>query len=773
MRALFRPARMTRAWSGSARLLAAGLLVLGWSAWTGVAGAAPLKARNDVAVAIAHARDAVAPGVAIRAAATTAAREAPSGGRGADLRYPAARRLDLIEDHFGVKVADPYRWLENDAGTDPAVRDWVEAENRLTRGYIDALPGLDILKDRMRALLSHGRFTVPRKAGGRYFYGYNKGLENQTPLYVREGLHGPQRLLLDPNDWAKDGASALAEWAPSPDGRYLAYAVQEAGSDWRTLRVLEVESGKRLEERVEWVKFSQIAWDGRGEGFFYSRFAAPAPGEAFRSSSDAQQLFYHRIGTAQAQDALIYATPDKPGLSHQAQVTSDGQWLLISSFAGIDPRRELHVAALDGRPPVPRLLVKGPSKDWRMIGSRGSTLYFITDDHAAHLRVVTLDAAQPRRGPKEIVAERADTLAGGSLVGNRMILAYMAEAQTVAELTELDGRKVADVPLPGMGTAAGFGGRDGDPETFFSFSGFVTPASIYRFDTATLQYALFAQPDLPFDPQDFGVEQRLYPSKDGTMIPITIIRKRVLADKAQAAPTILYGYGGFNISLTPGYAATRMAWLEQGGVYAIANLRGGGEFGKAWHEAGRGANKQNVFDDFIAAGEFLKANGYTTADGLAIEGRSNGGLLVGAVVNQRPDLFAAALPAVGVMDMLRFDRFTAGRYWVDDYGSPGKREDFPLLYAYSPYHNILGGRDYPAILVTTADTDDRVVPAHSFKYAAALQAADLGDKPRLLRVDSRAGHGAGKPVDKMIDEYADSYAFLARFTGLKLRKMGE
>ncbi|NWK96878.1 S9 family peptidase [Sphingobium lactosutens] len=684
------------------------------------------------------------------------------------LRYPVTRRLDLVEDHFGVKVADPYRWLENDLRADPAVRDWVAEENALTRRYLDGLPGREALKTRMQALFSHGRFTIPRKAGGRYFYGYNKGLQNQTPLYVREGLDGRQRLLLDPNDWAKDGASALAEWAPSPDGKYLAYAVQDAGSDWRTLKLLDVDSGKILDDAVEWVKFSQIAWDGRGEGFFYSRFAAPQEGEAFRSANEGQQIFYHRIGTEQAQDQLIYASPDRPTLSHQAQVTADGRWLIISSFQGIDPRREIHVAELSGGPVKPRLLVKGPVNDWRLIGSKGATLYFITDQRAAHMRVVTLDATRPRAAARELVRERKETLAGGSLVGNRMILAYMSDAQTVAELVELDGRKVGDVPLPGFGTAAGFGGREGDPETFFSFSGFVTPASIYRFDTATQQYQPFAQPDLPFNPDDFGIEQRLYPSKDGTMIPITILRKKVLADHAIAAPTILYGYGGFNISLTPGYSAVRMAWLEQGGAYAIANLRGGGEYGKAWHDAGRGANKQNVFDDFIAAGEWLKANGYTPQNGLAIEGRSNGGLLVGAVVNQRPDLFAAALPAVGVMDMLRFDRFTAGRYWIDDYGSPDKAEDFPLLYGYSPYHNILSGKDYPAILVTTADTDDRVVPAHSFKYAAALQAANIGDRPHLIRIESRAGHGTGKPIDKLIDEYADSYAFLASFTGLRI-----
>jgi prolyl oligopeptidase len=708
--------------------------------------AAPALARADGAAAI-----------EARGAATEA------------LRYPLARRLDLVEDHFGAKVADPYRWLENDLRADPVVADWVARENALTRDYIDDLPGRDALKRRMQALFAHGRYTVPRKAGGRYFFGYNKGLENQTPLYVRDGLAGQQRLLLDPNGWAKDGASALAEWMPSPDGRHLAYAVQEAGSDWRTLRLIDVDSGKPLDDEIRWVKFSQIAWDGRAQGFFYSRFPAPQPGEAFRSSNEGQQLYYHRIGTPQAQDQLIYATPDRPALSHQAQVTSDGRWLIINSFEGIDPRREIHVAELTGGQVKPRLLVKGPANDWRLIGSRGTTLYFITDRGAPHMQVVTLDASRPRARMRPLVAQRKETLAGGSLVGDRLILAYMTDAQTVAELVELDGRKVGDVPLPGFGTAAGFGGRDGDPETFFSFSGFVTPSSIYRFDTATQQVQLFAQPDLAFDPADYGVEQRLYPSKDGTMIPLTILRKTALADRAIAAPTILYGYGGFNISLTPGYSATRMAWLEQGGVYAIANLRGGGEFGKAWHEAGRGANKQNVFDDFIAAAEYLKANGFTPQDGLAIEGRSNGGLLVGAVVNQRPDLFAAALPAVGVMDMLRFNRFTAGRYWVDDYGSPENPKDFPLLYGYSPYHNILGGRDYPAILVTTADTDDRVVPAHSFKYAAALQAADLGSRPRLLRVDSRAGHGAGKPTDKLIDEYADSYAFAARFTGLAIR----
>jgi prolyl oligopeptidase len=686
----------------------------------------------------------------------------------ARLRYPDTRRLDIVEDHFGLKVADPYRWLENDVRVDPAVRDWVTAENKVTAAYLDTLPGRGMLQKRMEALYDYGRYTIPRKAGNRYFYGYNSGLQNQTPLFVREGLTGEQRLLLDPNDWAKDGATALAEWRPSPTGRHLLYAVQDGGSDWRTLHVLDVDSGALIDETIEWVKFSELAWDGKGEGFFYSRFAAPVEGQAFQSTNENQQIYYHRLGTPQAQDALIYATPDRPQLGHSAEVTDDGQWLIITSHLGTDPRHEIWVAALDGGPVRPRPLVRGLNNEWRLLGNRGTMLWFVTDKDAPRQRVVTLDAARPRARAVEIVPQRADTLAGGSMVGNRLILAYMSDAATVAELVELDGRKIGDVPLPGVGTAAGFGGKAGDPETFFAFSGFTTPTTIYRYDTSTGSVALFARPDLAFDPDDFVTEQIFYPSKDGTKVPMFVIRKKSLAASATPAPTILYGYGGFNISMTPGFSATRLAWLEQGGVYAIANLRGGGEYGKAWHDAGRLLNKQNVFDDFIAAGEYLKANGYTTRDGLAIEGRSNGGLLVGAVVNQRPDLFAAALPGVGVMDMLRFDRFTAGRYWVDDYGSPEKEEDFHLLYSYSPYHNILGGKDYPAILVTTADTDDRVVPGHSFKYAAALQVADLGARPHLIRIETRAGHGSGKPTDKVIEEYADSYAFAARFTGLAI-----
>ena len=693
---------------------------------------------------------------------------ADSSAAVARLSYPPTMRLDLVEKHFGVEVADPYRWLENDVRQDRTVRDWVTAQNQVTNAYLETLPGREILKKRMKALMDHDRYGTPRKARQRHFYTYNSGLQNQSPLYVREGLTGRQRLLLDPNAFSADGATALAEWEPSPDGAHLLYAVQDGGSDWRSLHVLDVASGKTLSDEIRWVKFSELAWDREGVGFFYSRFAAPSEGEAFQSTNLNQQVYYHRLGTPQSADKLIYATPKRPKLGHTAKVSDDGRWLLITSAQGTDDKYELTIADLDDPARKPWTLVKGLDHDWRLIGNVGSKLYFLTNKAASRLRLVTLDALDPARAPVEIVPERKETLAGGSMIGDKIILAYLINARTVAEMVDLDGRPAGDVPLPGIGTAAGFAGKAGDPETFFAFSGFTTPTAIYRFDTSTGEISIFAEPRADFDPARYVTQQVFYPSKDGTPIPMFLVRRADVAQSGKPAPTLLYGYGGFNISLTPGFSATRLAWLEQGGAVAIANLRGGGEFGAAWHEAGRLHNKQNVFDDFIAAGEFLMAQGITGKGQLAIEGRSNGGLLVGAVLNQRPDLFAAALPAVGVMDMLRFDRFTAGRYWVDDYGYPSRKRDFRNLLRYSPYHNIRTGMDYPAIMVVTADTDDRVVPGHSFKYVSALQHADIGSKPHLIRIETRAGHGSGKPTDKIIEEFADMYAFIAKWTGLKI-----
>jgi prolyl oligopeptidase len=684
------------------------------------------------------------------------------------LQYPPTRALDLVENHFGVEVRDPFRWLEQDMRDDKAVRDWVTAENDVTTRYLAKMPGRDMLRKRMAQLYDYGRFSTPRKAGSLYFYTYNSGLQKQSSLYVRQGLKGTQRLLLDPGTLADDGSLALAEWEPSPNGRYMLYAIQDSGADWRSLRLVDVDTGRTLDDRIDWVKFSNLAWDRRSEGFFYSRFDQPAAGSNPQSASLNQKVYYHLLGTAQDADRLIYQTPDRPELNHRAKVTDDGKWLVITSTRGTDDRQKIGVLSLDGGTSRVRLLVDSLDSEWRLIGSRGDTLWFVTDKNAPRQRLVTLDARHPNRAPVEVVPQRAETLAGASMVGDRIVLAYLFGSNTVAELAELDGRRVGDVPMPGVGTAAGFAGRSGDPETFFSFSGYTMPATIYRYDTATGQTEIFAQPRLAFDPSNFLVEQISYSSKDGTQIPMTIIRRMDIVKSGKPSPTLLYGYGGFNISVTPGFSPTRLAWLEQGGTVAIASLRGGGEYGKAWHDAGRLENKQNVFDDFIAAGEYLKANGYTGPGQLAIEGRSNGGLLVGAVVNQRPDLFAAALPSVGVMDMLRFDRFTAGRYWKDDYGDPGREADFRMLYSYSPYHNVAIGKDYPAILVTTGDSDDRVVPAHSFKYAAALQASAIGEKPHLIRVESRTGHGSGKPTDKIIDEYSDMYAFVAYWTGMKI-----
>ncbi len=683
--------------------------------------------------------------------------------------YPQTRALDVADVQFGERVADPYRWLENDVRVNADVRQWVDEQNRVTNAYLTTLPSREIFAARMKQLLNFERFGVPRKAGGDYFYTRNDGLQNQSVLYARTGLYGPPRVLIDPNLWTKDGAAALAEWQPSDDGRYLLYAVQDGGTDWRTLRVLDTASGTVLDDDIRWVKFSSLAWKKDGSGFFYSRFAEPSQGAAFQAPNVNHTLYFHAIGTPQGRDVKIYATPSRPELNHSAQVTDDGDYLLIASSAGTDDRFELTVGSLDqAAPPRLKTLVKGVDHDWRLAGSVGPTFYFQTNKNAPRGRLVAMDIGRPTSLLREIIPQSADTMAGASLVGDRMIVAYLCDAKCEAELRTLDGKLIAPIRLPTIGTAAGFGGKGGDPETFYVFSSFASPPTVYRLNTATGKTDIFAEPTVAFDPDDYAVDQQFYTSKDGTRIPIFIVQRKNTVGKG-AASTLLYGYGGFNIAQTPGFSATRLAWLEQGGVLAVANLRGGGEYGADWHDAGRLARKQNVFDDFIAAGEFLISSKITAPGRLAIQGGSNGGLLVGAVVNQRPDLFAAALPAVGVMDMLRFNLFTAGRYWIDDYGDPGIEADFKVLRSYSPYHNIASGKNYPAILVTTADTDDRVVPGHSFKYTAALQAAAIGNKPHLIRIETRAGHGSGKPTDKIIAEAADQWAFIARWTGMEVK----
>lgn len=690
----------------------------------------------------------------------------------APMTYPETRRGDVADTLFGETIPDPYRWLENDVRQDKEVADWVARENAATQDYLKTLPERGWFAERIRRLLNYERFGLPAKAGRSYFYTRNSGLQNQAQLFVRTGLTGTPRLLLDPNAWAGDAATALDDWKPSDDGKYLLYSVQDGGSDWRILRLLDVKTGQVLPDEIRWAKFTQLAWVG-SEGFLYSRFPEPEKGQDFQARNYNQAVYFHRLGTPQSADEPVYATPGTPDANHVAEVTADGRHAVITSSIGTDARYEVHVIDLNRRGAErwkPRAIVTGYKHDWKLVEGMGSTLWFVTNQDAPRYRLVALDLAAPKADWREIVAQREDKLEQGTIVGSRLILSYLKDAKSRAEILGLDGKTAQALELGEIGTASGFRGKPGDPESFYSFTSFNRPPTIYRIDLHSGKSTIFAAPKLTFEPSDYLVEQRFYASKDGTRVPLFVVRKKSVAAAGKPVPTLLYGYGGFDISLTPSFSTIRMAWLEAGGAFALANLRGGGEYGKAWHDGGRLANKQNVFDDFIAAGEFLIKEGVTPKSGLAIQGGSNGGLLVGAVVNQRPDLFAAANAQVGVMDMLRFDRFTAGRYWVDDYGYPDREADFKVLRRYSPYHNIraknVGGADYPAILVTTADTDDRVVPGHSFKYTAALQAADLGPKPRLIRIETRAGHGSGKPTDKVIEEGADILGFFARWSGL-------
>ncbi|MDF2637152.1 MAG: prolyl endopeptidase [Novosphingobium lindaniclasticum] len=709
---------------------------------------------------------------ALPVSAQTVSEPAVSIKKGATMNYPETRRDDVVDTQFGEKVADPYRWLEADVRQDAKVADWVDRESRFTQAYLETLPQRAWFKQRISTLMDFERYGLPVKAGKRYFYTRNSGLQNQSQLFVRDGLNGKPRLLIDPNAWAKDGATALDAWEPSQQGRYVLYSVQDGGSDWRILHVMDATSGKVLDDELRWVKFSGLAWIGE-EGFLYSRFPAPKEGAAFQSLNYNQAIYYHRLGTPQSADELVYATPKHQDYGHTAEVTQDGRLAVITTHVGTDSRYDVRVIDLSRRGKdgwAARPIVTGFKDDWRLVEGAGQKLWFVTNENAPRYRLVSIDLGASAPSFTEIVPQRDDILEKAGIVGRQLVLNYMRDAASHAEIVGLDGKQGRALALNGIGTASGFRGKPGDPETFYSFTSFNRPASIFRMNLDTGVSEPFAEPAMDFDPAEIAVEQRFYTSKDGTRVPMFLVRRKDVANAGKAVPTLLYGYGGFDISLTPGFSASRMAWVQAGGAFAMANLRGGGEYGRAWHDAGRRANKQNVFDDFIAAGEYLKKEGVATQDGLAIQGGSNGGLLVGAVLNQRPDLFAAGVPQVGVMDMLRFDRFTAGRYWVDDYGYPDREADFRVLRAYSPYHNIKAGTNYPAILVTTADTDDRVVPGHSFKYAAALQAAPLGDKPHLIRIETRAGHGSGKPTDKVIEESADVLSFVSQWTGLAVPK---
>jgi len=678
--------------------------------------------------------------------------------------YPPTATGTASDNVAGEKVADPYRWLEEDVRQNKDVAAWVASQNQVTQNYLANLPGRSAILTRLRALMDYERTGLPTEEGGRLFFVRNSGLQNQSPLYVRD-KNGTERVLIDPNGWSKDSATALADWAPSHDGKKLAYLVQEGGSDWMRIRALDVDSGTVLSDDVRWAKFTSINWSPDNKGFYYSRMPEPKAGEEFTATSLNQAVYYHKLGTAQAQDKLIYATPDHPSYNHGAGITEDGRWMIVITSEGTDDRYIVHVRDLKDAKGGFMPLVPEMKNNWTPITSQGDWIYFLTNLEAPMNRIVRVNPKLGLTSLQEIVPQKAMLLSGASRAGGRMMVEYLQDVASRLYSYALDGSDPQNIALPGLGSTAGISSKGKSNIVYYNYSSFNRPSTIYRLNVESGETSIFSAPKLGFNPDDYDVRQVFYTSKDGARVPMFLVRRKG-TELRGPAPTLLYGYGGFNISLTPAFSVANLVWMEMGGVYAMANLRGGGEYGKDWHDGGRLAQKQNVFNDFIAAGEYLVQNRITTPQQLAIEGRSNGGLLVGAVVNQRPDLFAAALPAVGVMDMLRFHRFTAGRYWVDDYGNPEDAKDFAILKTYSPYHNIPAKGQYPAILVTTADTDDRVVPGHSFKYTARLQANDLGPKPHLIRIETRAGHGAGKPTDKLLEERADLWAFAGWWTGL-------
>ena len=676
------------------------------------------------------------------------------------LAYPVTDKVDHVDNYHGTDVADSFRWLEDDVRESEAVSSWVDAQNEVTFAYLDTIKERGAINSRMKELWDYERYSLPEKEGGRYFYSYNNGLQNQDIVYTQTDLDAEPELLIDPNSWSEDGTVALGAYYPSPDGKHVAYMVQDGGSDWRMGKVMEVESSEVLSDQLDWLKFTGLSWAGDSSGFYYSRYPATKEEEKFQSLNKNMTVFFHQLGTTQDQDRVVYANPKQPDWRPNGQVTEDGKHLVITVAIGTDDRYSILHQDLNEPDAEPVMIIEGFEYDYTLAGSIGDDLYFRTNDGAPCNRLIAINSKQPVRDHwREVIAETEDVLDDVNLVGGKIITTYMQDAKTVVKVMDTDGKQTGVVDLPGIGSAYGFEGKFNDDETFFAFTSFNSPTAISKLNISSGEVTAFKTPEVAMNPDDYIVKQVFYTSKDGTRVPMFIAhRKDVVPDGN--TPTMLYGYGGFNISMTPRYSTVRLTWMDMGGVYAVANLRGGGEYGEEWHQAGTKLNKQNVFDDFIAAAEYLIAEGYTNPDKLAIFGGSNGGLLVGAVVNQRPDLFGAAIPAVGVMDKLRFHNFTAGQFWTDDFGSSDNPEEFEALLKYSPYHNIKEGTDYPAILVTTADTDDRVVPGHSFKYAAALQEAQAGDDPVLIRIETRAGHGAGVPTDKVIEGYSDSWAFL-------------
>jgi prolyl oligopeptidase len=720
------------------------------------------------------------------------------------LDYPETRRGDTVDDYHGTKVPDPYRWLEDPDS--PETREWIEAENRVTESYLSQIPQRKKIRKRLTELWNYERYGLPWSDGSYYFYTHNDGLQNQSVLMVagaeafradasvasplgREQGDGgaaraasphpnplPEgegvRVLLDPNKLSEDGTVSLAGSRVSDDGKYLAYGLASGGSDWNEWHVRDVATGQDLDDHLKWVKFSDASWTKDGRGFYYSRYDEPPKGEVLTQANYFQKVFYHKLATDQSDDKLVYDRKDHKDWGFSGEVTDDGKYLVINVWQGTRRENQVFYQELDGKEPGEAKTVEllaGFDADYSFVGNDGARFYFLTDKDAPRRRLIAIDVKRPQREHwQELVPQAEDILQRVSLVGDQFFATYLKDASSRIKVFDLAGKHMRDVVLPGIGSATGFDGDRDDKETFYGFSSYTTPTTIYRYDLASGESTLWRRPKIDFDSDKYETKQLFTKSKDGTRVPLFVTHKTGLKLDGNN-PTLLYGYGGFNIALTPGFDVRSAVWMEMGGVYAVATLRGGGEYGVEWHEGGRLHNKQNVFDDFFAAAEHLIEQKYTQPEKLAIAGRSNGGLLVGAAMTQRPDLFGATLPGVGVMDMLRFHKFTIGWAWVSEYGSADDPEVFPTLYRYSPLHNLKADVKYPATLIVTADHDDRVVPAHSFKFAAALQAAQRSSAhapPVLIRIETRAGHGAGMALKKKIDETTDELAFLVQTLGM-------
>lgn len=700
---------------------------------------------------------------------------------GKAMTYPVTKTVDQVDTYHGVKVADPYRWLENPDAEE--TKAWVEAQNKVTFGYLQNIPERESIQKRLTELWNYEKYGMPFKRGNRYFddkndglqikrgdryfYYKNDGLQNQSVLYAIESLKGEPRVLLNPNTLSSDGMVALSGIAISDDGSQLAYGISKSGSDWQEWKVRDVVTGQDLSDDIKWVKFSEASWTNDGKGFYYSRYAEPDEKTKLEAANHFQKLYYHRIGTAQSDDVLVYERPDQENWGFSGDVTEDGRYLIISVWKGTDRQNLVFYKDLSKPDSKVVELISTWDADYNVIDHEGSVFWVKTDLDAPRGRVVAIDLANPSpENWKTVIPQTDETLKNVGLLNNQFVVSYLKDAHSQVKMYALNGSLVREVALPGFGFVDGFGGKRSETEMFYSYTSFTEPNTIYRYNVVTGDSEVFRKPNVKVDNSKYETKQVFYTSKDGTKVPMFITYKKGLKLDGHN-PTLLYGYGGFNVSLTPFFSVSNAVWLEMGGVYATAGLRGGGEYGEKWHQAGTKLNKQNVFDDFIAAAEWLIENKYTKPAKLAIAGGSNGGLLVGACMIQRPELFGAALPAVGVMDMLRFHKFTIGWAWTSEYGSPENPEEFPAIYAYSPLHNLKPGVRYPSTMVTTANHDDRVVPGHSFKFAAALQKAHRGENPVLIRIATNAGHGAGKPTAKIIEEVADQWAFLVKVLGVR------